>query len=211
MLNIFYLGHSCFKIKTKNVSLLIDPFSPQETGLKLPKMDCDAVLCTHSHFDHNDFSCVTNYRTIIDGPGEYEVGGAQIFGILTFHDNENGKKRGLNTVYEIKIEGISLVHLGDLGHKLNDEQVESLNGVDVLMIPVGGIFTIDASLAAKVVNQLEPLIVIPMHYKTVGLKFDLDPVDKFLKEIGKEKVIKVSKLTLSKEKLPSEMQVVMFG
>lgn len=211
MVDIIYFGHSCFKIRTKSVSLLIDPFSPEDTGLKLPKVEADAVLCTHQHPDHHDLSRVNNYRVVIERPGEYEIGGSQIYGILTFHDNEHGKKRGTNTTFEIKIENISIVHLGDLGHKLDEGQVESLNGVDVLLIPVGGVYTIDARLAKEVVGQLEPLIVIPMHYKEPGLKFNLDSLDEFLKEMGKEKVVKLPKLSLTKDKIPEEMQIVILN
>lgn len=211
MVDITYFGHSCFKIRGKNVTLLIDPFNQEFTGLKIPKVEVDAVLSTHNHPDHNDLSRVTNYRLVINGPGEYEVGGAQISGISTFHDAENGKKRGLNTVFEIKIDGLTIVHLGDLGHKLTDEQVEILNGVDILMVPVGGGPTIDAQLATKVVNQLEPLIILPMHYQKPGLKFLLDPLDNFLKEIGKEKVVRLPKLSISKDKLPTETEIVILS
>lgn len=205
-MEITHLGHACFRLRGKNVALLIDPFS-EEIGLKMTKVTADAVLTTHQHADHHDLSKVEGYRVLIEGPGEYEVGGAQILGIAAFHDKSKGSERGRVTLYEIKMDGLSLVHLGDLGDKLTDKQVEDLDDVDILMVPVGGTFTIDPAAAGEVVVQLEPKIVIPMHYFVPGLKYNLLPVENFLKEMGKEGVKPQPKLVISKEKLPEEMEV----
>ena len=206
-MEVTHLGHSCFKLRGKGVTLLIDPFS-EEIGLKMPKMTADAVLVTHKHADHHDLSKVSEYRVLVEGPGEYEIGGAQIFGISAFHDSSGGKERGKITIYHIKMDGLTIVHLGDLGEKLNDKQIEELDGVDILMIPVGGVFTIDAAKAAEVVAQLEPKIVIPMHYFVPGLKYNLSPVTNFLKEMGKEGIKPQPKLVITKEKLLEETELV---
>ena len=123
-----------------------------------------------------------------NGPGEYEIGGVLIIGIATFHDKEKGEKRGKNTVYLLEIDEITICHLGDLGHVLTGEQVEEIDDVDVLLLPVGGVSTINAATAAEVVRQIEPKVVIPMHYQTPALKKELEPVGKFLKEIGAKDV-----------------------
>lgn len=210
-MDITYLGHSSFKIRSKNATIVTDPFDPKMVGLKFPKTEADIVLISHHHQDH-DF--VENFMDsfIVEGPGEYEVKGVKILGISAFHDSVEGAERGKNTVYGIKSEGLSLVHVGDLGHKLSDAQCEQLGVVDVLFIPVGGFYTIDAQTAASVVAQLEPKIVIPMHYRVPGLKEELAQklvsVEEFLKTMGKSDVQAQDKLVISKDKLPEEMQVV---
>lgn len=209
MIDINFLGHACFKIRAKNTTFLIDPFSPKEVGLRMEKTKADAVLITHHHPDHFCLERVFDYRLIIDGPGEYEIGGYQIFGFPSYHDKEKGEKRGSNTIYQIKAEDLSLVHLGDLGHKLDDNLIEQLNGVDVLFIPVGGNYTISPDEAVEIVNQIEPLIIVPMHYFSPGLKIeDIEPVDKFLKELGVTKADRLPKLSLSKDKLPEETKTI---
>ena len=144
---------------------------------------------------------------MVRGPGEYEIGGVLIIGTATFHDDEKGGVRGKNTIYLMEIDGVSICHLGDLGHVLTTEQVEELGDVDVLLLPVGGVSTIDASMAAEVIRQLEPQAVIPMHYKTPAISRPLDPVEKFLKEMGKEVEEPRPKLSLTKSTLPLGTQV----
>ncbi|MDP3998233.1 MAG: MBL fold metallo-hydrolase [bacterium] len=209
VMEITHLGHSCFKLRGKNVTLLLDPPSEEEMGFKILKSTVDAVLTTHNHPDHHDLDRVEGYRVLIEGPGEYEVGGALILGISAFHDNVKGKDKGKVTLFQIKVDGLTLAHLGDLGDKLNEAQIEELNGVDILMIPVGGHSTISPAVAAEVAAQLEPKIVIPMHYLVPGLKnTSLMPVENFLKEMGKEATPPQPKLVITKDKLPQELEVV---
>ncbi len=187
--------------------MLIDPFDPEKVGIKMPKIEnVDAVLITHDHCDHNTIPEIKNDDNskpiVIKGPGEYEIKNAQIIGVSSFHDDKNGQERGKNTIYQMEIDGLTLVHLGDLGQKLTSEQIEQLNTVEILMIPVGGVYTIDASIAAETITQLEPSIILPMHYGG-----ELEPVDKFLKIMSKE-AQRLPKLVVTKEKLPMEMQIV---
>jgi len=208
-MSIVWYGHSCFRLLTKDTSLLIDPFS-KEIGLKPPRINDQIILVTHSHYDHNNIDNITDEVFLINGPGEYEVRGIQIKGIQSFHDKSNGQERGLNTIYKIKMEDIRIVHMGDFGEeKLTDGQISGIGEVDILMIPVGGVYTIDYKEAVQIINQVQPKIVIPMHYKISGLKLNIDGVDKFLKEIGikPEKVEKIYKI--QKKNLPvEEMKII---
>ena len=215
-MEIQFLGQSCFRIKGKSTILLTDPFNPEFTGLKFPKTSADIITVSHPHEDHNYTIAVagTTKRTtpfVINEPGEYEMAGVSILGISSFHDNSQGIKRGKNTIFIMEIDGIRLVHLGDLGHKLDESQLEEINGSDLLFIPVGEEFTLDVQKAVEVVNQVAPRIVIPMHYYLPGLKFKLAPVDDFLKEMGAVEIKPVDKLVLSRDNLPEEKEVVVLN
>ncbi|MBI4990900.1 MBL fold metallo-hydrolase [Candidatus Gottesmanbacteria bacterium] len=211
-MEITYIGHSSFKLRGKSGTLVSDPFNPASLGSKFPKVEADVVTISHGHDDHNYSGGVSGSPLIIAGPGEYEVKGIKIIGVPSFHDNENGKERGENTIYRIEIDGISVVHLGDLGHKLDDKSLEILDGVDILLIPVGGVYTISAPIAAEVISQLEPKIVLPMHYNTKlhnqKIFSNLSGVDVFLKEMGKEDTKPIPKLSVTKDRLPTELTVV---
>lgn len=211
-MDINWYGQAMFKIKGKMATLVIDPFDPDFTGLKFPKgIDAQVVLITHQHQDHNNAKAIDGSPLIVTGPGEYEKAGISISGVAAYHDDVLGAERGLNTIYHILIDGINIVHLGDLGHVLTEEQSSQIDIADILMIPVGSVYTIDAEAAAKVVAQFEPKIVIPMHYKIPGLKFELEGIESFLKEMGAENVEAVSKLSITKEKLPDETTVVVLS
>jgi L-ascorbate metabolism protein UlaG (beta-lactamase superfamily) len=144
---------------------------------------------------------------VVSGPGEYEISGVLIIGMATFHDDAKGSKRGKNTAYLMEVDEVSVCHLGDLGHVLTTEQVEEMENVDVLLLPVGGVSTIDAPMAAEVVRQLEPKVVVPMHYKTKALSRELETVDRFLKETGVKEVNSQSKLSFTKPGLPTSILV----
>lgn len=213
-MDIFWYGQAFFRLKGKNAIVAIDPFESEFTGLKFPKdSSADIVLKTHDHQDHNNIKGIPGTPLVFDGPGEYESKGVVITAVASYHDNTEGKERGANVIYNVTIEGLNIVHLGDLGQdSLTEEQIQEIGMTDILLVPVGSIYTIDAKTAAAIVNQLEPKIIIPMHYGGVeGLKFPLDPVDKFLKEMGAEGVQPVPKLTITKDKLPEEPQVVLLS
>ncbi len=215
-MNITWYGQSCFRVilqgqkKAKQwTSLVIDPFD-ENTGLKLPKLDAEILLITHNHTDHNNQKIATKETFVINSPGEYELRDIFIQGISSFHDNEKGKERGLNTIYTIEAEEIKICHMGDFGQEeLTDEQLREIGEVDVLMIPVGGAYTIDAKEATKIISQVEPRIVIPMHYKIPGLKVKLDELSSFLKAIGDKGAIAEEKITIQKKNLPvGEMKII---
>lgn len=211
-MEITHLGHSSFKVRGKRATLVTDPFDPEFISLKFPKVEASVVTVSHEHGDHNFTKGVGGEPTIIDGPGEYEVAGIKIMGLSSFHDDKRGEERGKNTVYYIEMDKVSLAHLGDLGDKLDDAVSEILNGVDVLMIPVGGFYTISPVTAVEIITKLEPSIIIPMHYRPVGTRNEtlakLEPVSTFLKEMGKENVTPEPKLSISKDKIPGEATVV---
>ena len=208
-MQIIWQGQSFFQIlirkgKESVIRIAIDPFDEQ-IGLKPPTCEADIVLVTHSHYDHNNIKAIKGNPFLISGPGEYEIKGVFIQGISSFHDNVQGKERGENTIYTLESEGIKICHLGDLGQKeLTDEQLEKIGEVDILMIPVGGVYTISAKEAAKIISQIEPKIVMPMHYHIPKLKIKLEGLDKFLKMMGVKTPEISKKLSVSQKNLPSE-------
>ena len=205
-MDINWLGHSCFRIKGRQASIVTDPYPP-DLGYSLGKPTADIVTVSHQHPSHNYHQGVGGEPRLITGPGEYEIAGVLIIGIATFHDAEGGQKRGKNTIYLMDVDGVAICHLGDLGHVLTAEQVEEIDDVDVLLLPVGGVSTINAPLAAEVIRQLEPKVVVPMHYKTPVLNRELGPVEKFLKEMGIERLDSQPKLSLTPSSLPVSTQV----
>ena len=213
-MQIIWKGQSCFQIitsqgKNHQVNIIIDPFD-ESTGLRIPKLEADVLLVTHQHSDHNNVKAVAGNPFLIDGPGEYELRGVFIQGISSFHDSSSGKERGLNTIYTIESEELRVCHLGDLGQKeLTPEQLENIGEVDILMIPVGGIYTIGAREVVKIMSQIEPNITIPMHYQIPKLKMKLEGLDKFLKTMGIKKLEAIPKLSIKKKDiLPEEAKIV---
>jgi L-ascorbate metabolism protein UlaG (beta-lactamase superfamily) len=212
-MQIIWHGHSFFQIliprKETSVKIAIDPYDEQ-IGLKPPSLEADILLITHNHHDHNNIKAIKGTPFLISGPGEYEIKGVFIQGIFSFHDNAQGKERGENTIYTLESEGIKVCHLGDLGQKeLTDEQLEKIGNVDILMIPIGGVYTISAKEATKVISQIEPKIVIPMHYQIPKLKIKLESLDKFLKMMGIKSPEVSKKISISQKNLPTEgMKVI---
>ncbi|MFA5029860.1 MAG: MBL fold metallo-hydrolase [Patescibacteria group bacterium] len=206
-MQIQWLGHSCFKIQTKNngeeIIIATDPYGTQFCSSGVPKFKADVVTISHDHDDHNNLNAIMGDPFVVRGPGEYETKGIFIYGIPAWHDEQAGQERGANIIYRINTEGINLVHLGDLGHLLSDEQIEKLGDVDILMIPVGGVFTIDAKKANEIIGEVEPRLVIPMHYKSPLFKEQVDGVEKFLKESGLPSET-LDKLKINKKDLPQE-------
>jgi L-ascorbate metabolism protein UlaG (beta-lactamase superfamily) len=211
---ITWQGHSCFKIQDKvgpeGVTVVTDPFD-KETGLKVPNFEADIITVSHQHHDHNNTGALRGQPFVIDCAGEYDFKGVMVEGIDSYHDDKNGAERGYNIIYRIEIDDISITHLGDLGQVLDNSQLEKLVGTDILLIPVGGTYTIDAKKAVEVISQIEPRIVIPMHYKTKDLNLDIEGVEKFIKEIGLVPSYE-EKLKISKKDLPSEeMELVILS
>ncbi|MEI7890533.1 MAG: MBL fold metallo-hydrolase [bacterium] len=198
-MQIQYYGHSCFKLTTKpggrateDITIFFDPFD-KELGIRPPQGQADIVFVSHHHHDHNNISALKGEPVVIETPGEYAVKGINIVGVDSFHDDAEGKLRGRSTIYILEAEDLKICHLGDLGTELTGKQLEEIDGVDILFIPIGGNFTIDGKKAAELVRKIEPAIIIPMHYKTNGSTADIENETKFCSEMGncpKEKTIK---------------------
>ncbi len=207
---INWLGQSCFKFQDKingqEIALVIDPFDPNYTGLKLPNnLSANIVAITHGHHDHNFIQGVQGWSYIIDTAGEFEIGGVCIDAIDSYHDAQKGKERGHNLIFRLEFSDLTITHLGDLGHLLGPDQLERISGTDILIVPVGGHYTIDGKQAVEVINQVDPKMVIPMHYQLPGLKFELDSLENFIKTIGlsptNESRLKISRRDLDNENL----------
>lgn len=214
-MDITYFGQSSFKLRGKTGSVVMDPFAPT-IGFEFPKTSADIVTVSHHHFDHDYVKGVSGTTRrpdpfLIDTPGEFELMGVSVFTYPSFHDNEGGKERGANLLTVVHMDGLSVVHLGDLGHGLSDKQLEIVGIADVLLVPVGGGFTIGPKEASSIVEAVDPYIAIPMHYKTPRHAKQIEDflgVDAFLKEMGKEGLEPKDKLTISAGSLPEEMEIV---
>jgi L-ascorbate metabolism protein UlaG (beta-lactamase superfamily) len=212
-MEISWLGHSCFQVRGKNVTLITDPFPPQP-GYSLGKINAPIVTISHNHAGHNYVQGVGGNPRVVRGPGEYEISDVLITGVASYHDNKRGQELGRNTIYVIHMDDVVICHLGDLGHTLQEEQLEEVADADVLLIPIGGQHTLNATQAAEVISQVEPRIIIPMHYHTPALEGQrdtLDPLDKFCREMGVEVINTQPKLVVTRSSLPSESQVVILS
>jgi L-ascorbate metabolism protein UlaG (beta-lactamase superfamily) len=205
-MEIVSLGHSSFKIIGKEITIVSDPYDSEKVGLSFPRTEADVVTISHDHYDHNKISAVRGDAICFDSPGEYEIKNTEIVGVESYHDKAQGAERGLNTIFLYRIDGIKICHLGDLGSDLSSDQLERIDGVDILFVPVGGKYTLDGKEAAKLVSEIEPKIVVPMHFKT-GKMTDIDSVDSFLKEIGKDPK-KTDRIKIQKKDLPENLEVI---
>ncbi|GHO43587.1 MBL fold metallo-hydrolase [Ktedonospora formicarum] len=206
-MEITWLGHACFQLRGKQVALVTDPFTPQPDS-SLGKITAPIVTVSHNHPGHNNIAAVSGNPRVVRGPGEYEISDVLITGIASYHDGKHGAERGRNTIYVIHMDGLVICHLGDLGHTLQEEQLEEVADADVLLIPIGGGSTIHATQAAEVISQVEPRIVIPMHYNPTTDE-GLQALNKFCREMGVEQSAPQPKFTVSPTSLPVETQVVL--
>lgn len=216
-MDITYLGHSSFKLRSKDSVVVMDPFD-KSVGLPLPSLSADLVTVSHEHGDHSNAKAVkgTARRSepfIVDSPGEYEVQGSSVFGVSSFHDDKKGEERGKNILFVVHMDGVSVAHLGDLGHIPTEKQIEELDGVDVLLCPVGGVYSLDPKQAAEVVAMIQPSYVVPMHYKTEShdkkLFGEMHPVEDFLKEMGVTEPKIIDKFSPSLLNMPDETEVIL--
>jgi len=204
-MNIKFFGQSCIQIKTKNSIIVIDPYD-SKIGLKLPTLRGDLVLVTHPHYDHNNVKAVKprEGKTEVaqfSGAGEFESDGVLVNGVPSWHDQAQKQK---NYMYSIYVDHLRLAHLGDLGQKnLDDNQLDLLGNVDILFVPVGGKYTINGEEAYEITNQIDPKVVIPVHYDTSGSTVGLDTADKFLKLEGKTPEA-IEELKIEVETLPKD-------
>lgn len=206
-MNIVWYGQSCFKIQGRDAVLITDPFD-KSTGLRPPSGSADIVTVSHNHYDHNNYGAIKNNPFVIDSAGEYEINKSVIKGIDSYHDDQKGITRGNNLVYLLEVDNIRICHLGDLGQSsLTNEQLEKIGQVDILFIPIGGVSTIDWKAANTIISQIEPRLIIPMHYKISGAKGDLvklDSADKFCSDRGVLLKEAVDKFSVKKSDLPQD-------
>jgi len=202
-MQIEWKGHSCFLLHSDDgKTVLTDPFDDQ-VGLPLPNVVVDVVTVSHQHGDHNATSMLPGTPIVVADTGWHVVAGIKIRGIAAYHDAEQGAKRGNNTIFVITLDEINICHLGDLGHLLTPQQVADIGKVDVLLVPVGGYYTIDAKQATEIVQQLNPAVIVPMHYKLdERLAYPIAAVDEFLSyypQANKQEILNVTKMSLPKD------------
>ena len=173
-----YYGHSCFSLQFDGCTVVTDPFDGS-VGYPLCTAAADIALTSHDHFDHNAVQFLSGSPRRIQEPGRYSLGGLDITGVASWHDPDQGAKRGPNTIFRIEGDGLRIVHLGDLGHALSAKQIAEIGPVDILMIPVGGYFTIDTPQAIEIVRQIRPRTAIAMHFKTPELDFPISDASGF--------------------------------
>ena len=212
MVKITWHGHACFQITLSNgYTIVIDPHDGYSLGLKKPQVKADLVLITHDHFDHNAANVVTKpeAKIVKEYIGETQIDDVKIIGLQAYHDKSKGRLRGKVSVYKIEVEGLTMAHLGDIGHVPDNELAFRLRPLDILMVPVGGVFTIEPHEAWETIKKLEPKITIPMHYWLPGTTLPLKTLDEFLGYV-KYKVDRVDSNTIevTKESLPEEPKVI---
>lgn len=206
-MNIYWLGHSCFLIKTNlGKRILLDPFD-FDIGYKPYRGDIDLVTISHMHFDHNCTKYIKDKTKILKELVNYENTFCKVKSFFSFHDNCFGLKRDRNFIFKITCDNLNLCHLGDLGHMLSEKQIEQLGNIDILFVPVGEEFTISIDDLKKLINKINPKYIIPMHYKTTKLNFQLNTIDKFLIKMKAYPVIKEKILSVSENSLPNKSTI----
>lgn len=210
-MEITYLGHSCFKLKNKEgMTVMVDPFHPEEVGSPFPKDVADIVTVSHGHGDYNAVELITGPVTrpstfVIDKEGEYEIGGVEITASRMYHDKVEGVERGKNIIMNIRMDGLNVLHLGDLGHKLSEAQIEKIGDVDVLMVNAGGKMALEVGEVMDLIGDIQPSFVIPMHFKPDTLEEFLDK-NKFVVVGGP-----VHKIKIDEGSLPDDTQVLIMN
>ena len=211
-MKIEYLGHSCFTLtESTGTSVVCDPYDPS-VGYDMPRLTADAVTVSHKHYDHDYINAVDGNPTVIDKECSQDLSGVEINAIKSFHDGQRGKARGENVIFKFRMDGIDICHLGDLGEACSSELIDLLLPVNVLLIPVGGTYTIDAEMAKEYVDRIMPDVVIPMHYREKGCTLDIDKVDEFINLFDKECVEETDggELELMRSDLSGDTKVIVF-
>ena len=210
-MNIKWLGHSCFLLTSENgTRILTDPFD-DTVGYPLPDVEADIVTVSHDHFDHNHTAVVKNDFVLVNKAGEHLFKDIKIKGVSTFHDNANGAERGINIIFNISVDGINVCHCGDIGHTLTQQHAHEIGRVDVLLLPVGGVFTVDADGAYEIMRVLKPKVTIPMHFKTPEVTLPIDPVDNFIEKIGMGEHVDSNTIEVSQDNLGENMRVLVLN
>jgi L-ascorbate metabolism protein UlaG (beta-lactamase superfamily) len=209
-MKIKYLGHSSFLITARdNKKIVIDPYNvTRELSYAPINESADIVTVSHGHGDHNNTSTIQGNPTVVKEAGTKTIQGIEVKGVPVFHDEVRGSQRGKNMIFCFHVDGIKICHLGDLGHSLSQEQLADIGTVDILMIPVGGFYTIDAKEAAMVAQSTNAKVVIPMHFKTANTDYPIQPVDDFIKGKKNVRQLNSSEIEYKKETLPRETEIV---
>jgi len=207
-MDITWYGHSCFRVTERGYATVVtDPFDAS-LGYEVPKLKADILTISHNAAGHSNLSAVKGFSRVIDGPGEYEIGEVFIIGVATFDQTVEDPR--LNVVYVLDYSHLTVAHLGDLNHVPNQSMIDALGPIDIALVPVGGGSGLSSSQAAEVVSLLEPSIVVPMHFRTEALRgLDLDPVDRFLKEMGINAIQEETTLRVAAGALPEQTQIVL--
>ncbi|MEB3805908.1 MAG: MBL fold metallo-hydrolase [Desulfurococcales archaeon] len=208
-IEIRWHGHSYFTVKHEGYTIALDPHDGGSLNLPETRVAADAVLVTHNHYDHNAVEMVTTKRVVKWRRGEFELGPLLVRGLPSYHDKSRGQLRGDNTIYIVDASGLKLAHLGDIGHLPGEDLLEKLRGMHIIMIPVGGVYTIDAHEAWELIQLVEPPLVIPMHFWTPYSTLPLDPLDRFL-SISKARRLRLENrlLKITRDELPEKTTVV---
>lgn len=207
-MKIQYLGHSSFLLASSDgLTIVTDPYSP-EVGFRMPEIEADVVTVSHHHFDHDYVKAVGGNPRVIDGAGSYDVKGVHIEGVSSFHDEVGGKKRGANTIFKFSMDGMTVCHFGDIGEPYSKELIEKIRPADVILIPVGGNYTINAKTAKDYVNGVDPKVVIPMHYRVKGGKIDIGNLEQFTDLFDNVVDDGVSQVALSAEGLNDKTRII---
>jgi len=207
-MKIQWLGHACFLLTSSSgVRVLTDPFDPS-VGYPVPSVEADIVTTSHQHSDHNYTQAVKGAFQLINSAGSYSVKGIDVLGVDTFHDDAGGAKRGKNLIFRFTIDGLTVAHCGDLGHPLSPEQAQAVGPVDVLIVPVGGYYTIDALTAKGVAEQLKARLTVPMHFKTPVMDFPITTVDPFIEAMGGAQRAGTTEIEVTRASLPAQAGVI---
>ncbi|HAI22753.1 TPA: hypothetical protein DCP77_03540 [Candidatus Collierbacteria bacterium] len=220
-MEITYLGHSCFKLKNKEgMTVIMDPFKSEMVGLPFAKEVADIVTVSHGHDDHNALENITGPVTrqdtfVIDKEGEYEIGGVEIAATKMYHDKVEGAERGKNLIVNVRMDGLNILHLGDLGHKLSEAQIEKIGSVDVLMVGVGGVTALETNEVMDLIKDIQPSYVIPMHYKVAGMTEAWSEKHTLEEFLDKNKFLvagePVHKIKVDEGSLPDDTQVLIMN
>lgn len=205
-MDLTWLGHACFRLRGRDVTVVTDPPDPR-SGHAIPKTAAEVVTMSHEHPGHGSLRSIGGDPVVLRSPGEYEVRETLITGLASFHDEQQGQLRGRNTVFVVRLDGVAVCHLGDLGHAIDAADLDALGDVDVLLVPISGAdVNLTAAKAADVVHQFEPKVVVPMSFEPDGKTSDV--YRRFLQEMGVKDVTPLPKLSLTRSNLPAELQVV---
>ena len=207
-MEIHWLGHSCFRLRGRELTVVTDPFPP-ELGYPLGRVEANLVTVSHDEPNHNAASHVEGGPRVVTGPGEYEFAGMMVTGVATPRPAGQSREAPRNTAYVVELDDVTVCHLGDVAAPLGSDQLAVVRSADVLLLPVGGHCTIDATQAAEMVAQVEPKLVIPMHYRTPAVNLELDPVDRFCRELGVAELMPQARLSLTRSSVPDQLTVVL--